>query len=113
MALIGAITWFRCLLLIIAQTVATITAVYVVKALFNGGLSIAVGLGGSTSPAQGLVIEMILTAQLAFVIFMLAAEEHEATHLAPVGIGLSLFLAELVGMFPHEYTCMSRQPDHS
>lgn len=97
MALIGAISWFRCLLLSVAQTVATIAASYIVYALFNGGLNVGVGLGGGTSNAQGVIIEMLLTAQLAFTIFMLAAEQHEATHLAPVGIGLSLFLAELIG----------------
>lgn len=42
---------------------------------------------------------MLLTAQLAFVIFMLAAEQHAATYLAPLGIGLSFFVAELVGKF--------------
>lgn len=97
MALIGAITWARCFFLVIAQTSATIIASYIVDALFNGGFNVAVGLGGGTSPAQGVVIEMLLTAQLLFVIFMLAAEEHAATHLAPIGIGLSLFVAELVG----------------
>ncbi len=30
---------------------------------------------------------------------MLAAEKHKGTFLAPVGIGLSLFIAELAGMF--------------
>lgn len=99
MALIGAITWARCALLCVAQTTATIAASYIVYALFNGGLNVGTQLGGGTSPAQGVVIEMLLTAQLTFVIFMLAAEQHAATHLAPVGIGLSFFIAELVGMF--------------
>ena len=35
--------------------------------------------------------------QLIFTIFMLAAEKHKGTFLAPVGIGLSLFIAELSG----------------
>jgi predicted methyltransferase MtxX (methanogen marker protein 4) len=30
--------------------------------------------------------------------FMLAAEKHRGTFLAPVGIGLALFIAELAGM---------------
>ena len=52
---------------------------------------------------QGLFIEMFLTAQLVFTIFMLAAEKHKATFIAPVGIGLSLFIAELTGMpLPHD-----------
>ncbi|KAH7323955.1 aquaporin-like protein [Rhexocercosporidium sp. MPI-PUGE-AT-0058] len=98
-ALIGAITWARCALLCVAQTVATIAASYMVYGLFNGGLNTGTTLGGGTSPAQGVVIEMLLTAQLAFVIFMLAAEQHAATYLAPLGIGLSFFVAELVGIF--------------
>jgi aquaporin related protein len=40
---------------------------------------------------------MLLTAELIFCIFMLAAEKHKATFLAPVGIGLALFIAELAG----------------
>ena len=99
MALIGAITWARCALLCVAQTVATIAASYTVYGLFNGGFNTATTLGGGTSPAQGVVIEMLLTAQLAFVIFMLAAEQHAATYLAPLGIGLSYFVAELVGQY--------------
>jgi len=42
---------------------------------------------------------MFLTAELVFTIFMLAAEKHKGTFLAPVGIGLSLFIAELAGVF--------------
>jgi aquaporin related protein len=102
MALIGAITWVRCILLIVSQSVATIAASYIVYALFNGGLNVGTELGGGTSNAQGIVIEMILTAQLAFTIFMLAAEQHAATYLAPIGIGLSLFIGELVGTFSQE-----------
>jgi aquaporin rerated protein, other eukaryote len=42
---------------------------------------------------------MFLTAELVFVIFMLAAEKHKGTFLAPVGIGLALFSAELAGVY--------------
>jgi glycerol uptake facilitator-like aquaporin len=48
---------------------------------------------------QGLFIEMILTGVLVFAIFMLAAEKHKGTYIAPVGIGLALFVAELVGVY--------------
>ena len=98
MALIGAITWVRCVLLIVAQSAATIAASYIVSALFNGCLNVGTELGGGTTIAQGIVIEMFLTAQLAFTIFVLAAEEHAGTCLAPIGIGLSLFVGELIGM---------------
>lgn len=42
---------------------------------------------------------MFLTALLVFVILMLAAEKHQATFIAPVGIGLALFVAELAGVY--------------
>lgn len=54
--------------------------------------------------------QMFLTAQLVFTIFMLATEKHEATFIAPVGIGLSLFVAELMGVF---YTGGSVNPARS
>lgn len=41
---------------------------------------------------------MFLTALLVFTIFMLAAEKHRATFIAPVGIGLALFIAHLAGI---------------
>jgi glycerol uptake facilitator-like aquaporin len=40
---------------------------------------------------------MFLTAVLVFAVLMLAAEKHYGTFLAPVGIGLTLFIAELSG----------------
>lgn len=59
---------------------------------------------------QGVFIEAILTAELVFTIFMLAKEKHKATFIAPVGIGLSLFIAEMVGVF---YTGGSLNPARS
>jgi glycerol uptake facilitator-like aquaporin len=53
---------------------------------------------------------MFLTAQLVFTIFMLATEKHEGTFIAPVGIGLSLFVAELMGVY---YTGGSVNPARS
>jgi aquaporin related protein len=50
------------------------------------------------SISQGLFIEMFLTAQLVFVIIMLAVVKHKSTFLAPVGIGLTFFVTEMIGM---------------
>jgi aquaporin related protein len=75
-----------------------IAASGVVSALFPGPLNIGVRLGGGTSVTQGLFIEMFLTTQLIIVIMMLAVEKHRATFLAPLGIGLSLFIAHLAGI---------------
>lgn len=100
MVLIGAISIVRGILLFIIQIVAGIVAAYIVQALFQGKLAVSTTLGGGTTVAQGVIIEMILTAQLVFTIFMLAAEKHQGNFIAPVGIGLSLFIAELVGESP-------------
>lgn len=49
--------------------------------------------------AQGVWIEALCTALLVFTIIMLAKEKHRATFIAPVGIGLALFIAELVAVY--------------
>jgi len=99
MWIIGSITWFRAALLIIVQILGAIVAAALVNVLFSGGLNVSTTLATTTSITQGFFIEMILTAQLVFAIFMLAAEKHAGTFIAPVGIGLALFIAELTGKF--------------
>jgi len=75
MCLIGALPWFRGLLLVIIQILGGITAAALVSAMFPGPLTVQTNLGGGTTIVQGLFIEMFLTAQLVFTIFMLAAEK--------------------------------------
>lgn len=68
------------------------------RAMFAGDLaSVNTTLADGTSIAQGLFIEMFLTAELVFVILMLAVEKSRDTFMAPIGIGLALFVAELSG----------------
>jgi len=98
MCLVGALPYFRGLLLAVSQILGGITAAAIVSALFPGPLSVRTTLAGGTSVVQGLFIEMFLTASLVFTIFMLAAEKHKGTFIAPIGIGLSLFVAELAGL---------------
>ncbi|KAK7953570.1 hypothetical protein PG988_014264 [Apiospora saccharicola] len=86
MMLVGALNYVRGFLIIISQI-----------------------LGGIAASA-GMFIEMFLTAELVFAIFMLAAEKHKATFIAPVGIGISLFIAELLGVY---YTGGSVNPARS
>lgn len=52
-----------------------------------------------TSTNDQPVIEMFLTCGLCFTIFLLAVEKHKSTFLAPVGIGLALFIGQLAGVF--------------
>ncbi|KAI9817156.1 MAG: hypothetical protein M1827_001268 [Pycnora praestabilis] len=99
MCLVGALPWIRGALLIFVQILGGIAASAIVSVLFPGSLNVRTELGGGTTVVQGLFIEMFLTAELVFTIFMLAAEKHKGTFIAPVGIGLSLFIAELTGVY--------------
>lgn len=96
--LVGGLPAIRGVFVVISQIVAGICAAAVVSALFPGPLNVENTLGGGTNVAQGLFIEMFLTSQLVFVIIMLAVVKHKSTFLAPVGIGLTLFLCHLTGM---------------
>ena len=100
MCLVGALPYVRGLLLAISQILGGITAAALVSVLFPGPLRVRTSLAGGTSIVQGLFIEMFLTALLVFTIFMLAAEKHKGTFVAPIGIGLALFVAELTGKYP-------------
>jgi aquaporin related protein len=94
--LVGAVKPLRAGLVIISQILGAIAAAGVIEGIFPGPLSCSVSLSGGTTVAQGFFIEMFLTAQLVFTVFMLAVEKHRSTALAPLGIGLSLFIAELM-----------------
>lgn len=99
MCLIGAVTWVRGGLVFLGQILGAMSAAGVVSALFPGEMNVSTTLGGGTSIVRGLFIEMFLTAMLVFAIFMLAAEKHKGTFIAPIGIGLTLFIAELTGQY--------------
>jgi len=86
MAMVGAISWLRAFFLFIAQMLGALTSAAVVSALFPGPLDVQTSLAEGCSVTQGLFIEMLLTAQLVFTIFMLAAEKHKATFIAPIGM---------------------------
>ncbi len=101
MCLVGAMPWVRGGLIFISQIIGGITAAGIVAVLYPGQLNVRTSLGAGTSKTQGLFIEMFLTTMLVFTIFMLAAEKSKATFVAPVGIGLSLFIAELAGKRPN------------
>lgn len=99
MVMCKAITYVRGFLLVCAQLVGAIFASFLVQVLFPSQFNVRTTLATNTSVARGVFIEAILTAQLVFTVFMLAKEKHKATYMAPVGIGLALFVAELVGVF--------------
>ncbi|KAK1757989.1 aquaporin-2 [Echria macrotheca] len=96
--LVGGLPGLRSVFVIISQLLGGIAAAAVVSGLFPGPMGVATTLGRGTSVTQGLFIEMFLTAELVFVIIMVAAEKHKGTYLAPVAIGIAFFLTQLVGV---------------
>ena len=81
-----------------------------VSAMFPGPMAVDTTLGHGTSIAQGLFIEMFLTALLMITVLMLAVEKSKTTFLAPIGIGLALFVAHLSGAY---FTGASLNPTRS
>ncbi|KAK6065505.1 mip family channel protein [Seiridium cupressi] len=100
----------RAIVLFLSQIVGSITASALVLAIFPTPLNVRTTLSDGTSLAQGLFIEAFMTAELVFTILMLAKEKHRSTFIAPIGIGLALFVAELVGVY---YTGGSLNPARS
>ncbi|KAL4907058.1 aquaporin-like protein [Aspergillus multicolor] len=107
LCLIGGIPAVRGVLLLIAQIGGGLAAAAIVSVLFPGDLNVVTRLGGGASVIQGLFIETILTAQLVFVVIMLAVVKHKSTFLAPVAIGMTFFVMEMIGNY---YTGGSLNP---
>jgi aquaporin rerated protein, other eukaryote len=99
LALVGAITITRAICCAIVQVLAGICAAAVVNWIISGPSSVGTTLGPNTSITQGLFLEMFLTAQLVLAVLLLAVEKHRATFLAPVGIGFSLFIGHITGVY--------------
>lgn len=89
------------MVVIAAQIIGAIAASGVVSGLFPGPMAVNCRLGGDTSITRGLFIEMFCTTQLVFTVIMLAAVKHKATYLAPIGIGIALFIGNMCSMFIH------------
>ncbi|KAF4967236.1 hypothetical protein FZEAL_10555 [Fusarium zealandicum] len=110
MLLTKSISATRAACLFVSQMLGGMFASVVVNFLFPEKFNVRTTLGGGATLVQGVFIEAILTAELVFTIFMLAKEKHRATFIAPVGIGLALFIAEMVGV---QFTGGSLNPARS
>lgn len=108
--LLGAMPPLKGAMLVAAQLIGGIFAAGLVEILLPGNLSVNTGLGGGINTAQGLFLEAFLTFELTLTIYMLAVEKHRATFMAPIGIGLALFIAHLTGIF---FTGASLNPARS
>lgn len=110
MLLVRAISAVRAACLFLGQIAGSLLASAVVRYLFPQPFALRTSLSRSTSLAQGVFIEAVLTAELVFTIFMLAKEKHKANYMAPIGIGLALFIADMAGA---PYTGASLNPARS
>ncbi|GAA6004801.1 uncharacterized protein JCM10292_002519 [Rhodotorula paludigena] len=110
MLLVGALSPIRAAIVVVAQIVGGIAGSAIIYGLLPGTLNVRTTLAEGVSPGRGLCIEMFMTALLMLTVLLLAAEKHKGTFLAPLPIGLSLFLAELVSV---AYTGGSLNPARS
>ncbi|RPB07969.1 aquaporin-like protein [Morchella conica CCBAS932] len=102
LVLVGTMSNRRGIYICISQIVGAIAASAIISALLPGRLSVETLLtewAAGTSVVRGLFIEMFCTCLLVFTILMLAVEKHRATFIAPIGIGLALFISEMVAVF--------------
>lgn len=100
LALIGLVGPLRAVFIFVAQILGAIAAAGAVAGLTPGGqVTFVVAPSQGVSITQALFLEMFFTVLLVFTILMLAAEKTKATFVAPIGIGLALFVAELFGVF--------------
>merc|ERR1712093_56062 len=114
LALIGAHTPVRAIILTVAQCLGSITGAAITSGLLPGPLNVRTTLVAGTSIVRGLFIEMFLTLLLMLTVLVVTVEKTsigaDAGSVAPVSFGLALFLAELVGVF---YTGGSLNPARS
>ena len=82
-------------MIIPTQIVASIAAAAVTHGLIPGPLRVTNALASDVSIVRGLFLEMFLTAQLVLTVYFLAVEKHRSTFLAPIGIGISVFIAHI------------------
>ncbi|KAI0404318.1 aquaporin-like protein [Xylaria palmicola] len=105
LSLAGRLPWQRTAIFIPTQLVASISAAAVVKVLFPGSIaSLNTTLAPGVNIPQGLFAEMFFTSYLVFVVLILAVEKSRDTFMAPIGIGLALFVAEIPGSSRHALT---------
>jgi len=97
--LVGVIKPPRFVLYCIAQLLGAIAGSALLLALTSESLAVNTFLQEGTTITQGIFIEMFITSALVLSVLMLAAEKHQATAFAPVGIGLTLFSCHLFAVY--------------
>lgn len=96
----GEMSVMRAAFIIPAQFLGAISAAGLVECMFPGPIeAVNTVLGPTTSIVRGLFIEMFLTILLVFVALMVADEKTTRVHIAPIAIGLTLFVTHIAGYF--------------
>ncbi|KAK5010491.1 hypothetical protein LTR28_009591 [Elasticomyces elasticus] len=94
----GNLPWIRAAFLFPAQMLGGMVAAALVSCMIPGPIAVVnTTLAPGMSIAQGAFFEMFLTCELVLAVLILAAEKSKDTYIAPVGIGLALFVAEIAG----------------
>ncbi|GAA5951002.1 hypothetical protein JCM8115_005029 [Rhodotorula mucilaginosa] len=99
MLLVGALSPVRAAILAVVQILGAITGAAIIQALTPGTLNVRTTLTPGMSITRGLFMEAAMTALLMLAILLLAAEKSRATFMAPLPIGLALFVAELASVY--------------
>lgn len=108
--LVRAIGPVRACVIWLAQMVAGMAAAGAVSAMTPGPIAFANALGGGASRTQGLFIEMFGTGILCMAVLFMAVEKHRGTFMAPMVIGISLFIGHLFAVY---YTGAGLNPARS
>ena len=91
----------RGVMYVIAQLAGAVVGAYLIVAVIpdaaEGNLG-AHGLGIGVSASGGLLAEIILTFILVFVVFAVAIDPRGPQYLAPIAIGLAVFIDHLFGV---------------
>ncbi|KAK8085782.1 aquaporin rerated protein [Apiospora hydei] len=100
LCLAGKLPWIRLFFYVPAQLAGGVLAGALCQALFPGDFSGTITkIAPGMTVVRGLFGEVFLTAFLMFTILMLAGEKSRTSFVAPVGIGLTLFVGQLAGVF--------------
>ncbi|TVY83848.1 Aquaporin-1 [Lachnellula suecica] len=100
LCVVGIVPFVRAVFVTLAQISGGMAAAVAVRSIIPGdSVLFGVKLASGVTIAQGFFMEMFLTFELVITILMLAGEKTKATFLAPIAIGLALFIAHLAGVF--------------
>lgn len=97
--LVGAIPFTRCCFMWVAQIVAGLAAAGTASALTPGPVLFANAKGGGANIGQALFIEVFGTVMLCMTVVMCAVPKRQFTYMAPLAIGVALFVAHLFSVY--------------